>query len=338
MTQDLELEKEEPQVQVLSIGLMVCDIPLKAVPQNIFKLDKCDIAAPIPGTGGDALNVAIALSKLNIKVSLAGRIGEDANGDFILNEAKRRGVDVTQVIRDQTCGTAVSYIIIEESGERHFLCASKIHSRLTAEDVTEEAIKAADIVFFGSAMVMEKMDQGGIWELFKKAHKYGKITAMDTAMDNFREGKEERFHQLENALYETDIFLPSYEEAKLLTGFHDIEKIAGALKKYAIKHLIIKMGSKGCYITDFINSIQIDAYKNFDVNDTTGAGDSFVGGFLCGFLHGWDMEQCGIFANGVAAHSVSVVGATNGIPDFDEAVAFVKKNKAFLTKIRKPFI
>ena len=50
-----------------------------------------------------------------------------------------------------------------------------------------------------------------------------------------------------------------------------------------------------------------------------------MGGFLRGFLAGWDPESCGRFASAVAAHNVSAKGAAAGVPDFDTVLRFLTK-------------
>lgn len=313
-------------MKVLSVGMMVCDIPLSPVPRTIFSMEKAEIEPPMITTGGDALNVAVTLSKLGTETMIAGRVGLDDNGCIVMERAIRKGVDTRYVIRDALHPTAVSYLLIDESGEKHSLSNTEIYHTLTDGDIPDEAIRQADIVYFGSAFQMKGMDEGGTLRLFQRTHKLGRLTAMDAAMNDEMDSREALFSKLAPVFAETDIFLPSHKEAQYLTGCQRPEEMAEVFGRFGIKIFGVKMGEKGCYVTDYNESFHVKCFRGFPVVDTTGAGDSFVGGFLCGCLHGWDVKRCAEFASAVAAHNIAVKGATEGVPDFKTTMAFLKQN------------
>lgn len=314
-------------MKVLTVGMMVCDIPLSPVPKSIFQMEKAEIEAPVITTGGDALNVAITLAKLGVSTSIVGRLGQDQNGKFVMNQTRIQGVDTRYVIWDENCSTAVSYLLLDEDGEKHALSDTRIYHMLRGEDVPDEAIMQADIVYFGSAFQMCQMDNGGISQLFKRAHKYGKLTAMDTALGDDTADRETLLKKLTPVFAETDIFLPSYKEATHLSGCKTPEGIAAFFQTTGIKIFGVKLGADGCFVTDFKNQYRIPCFHDFKVIDTTGAGDSFVGGFLCGVLKNWELKKCARFASAVAAFNVGAKGATGGVPTYDTVIKFLKERE-----------
>lgn len=319
-------------MSTLCVGMMTCDIPLTPIPSNIMNIDKCSIRIPKPSSGGDALNVAIGLGKLGEDVEIIGRIGRDSYGDFIKSCALASNVKVDNVVTDPEESTAISYVLIDETGERHFISSDAIFHKLCIDDIPIESIKKTDIVYFGSSLVMDGMDYGGTAMLFKKAHEQGALTAMDAAVNPLK--TEGCIALLEDALYETDLFMPSYEEAVLLTGKKNIDEIRQCFQKYNLKILIIKLGSKGCYTTDFIEEQYAGVYPKIKVVDTDGAGDSFVAGFLYAYGHSFDAFDSAIFANGVAAKNVSVIGTSEGVPNASEAFRYYKENCNLIVKSR----
>lgn len=312
-------------MKVLSTGLMFCDIPLSPVPADILKKDNSEIGPSIPHTGGDALTVSVVLSRLGIEASLAGRIGKDINGQFLRDELTKNGVDISKVIEDDIHRTAVSYVLIEENGERHFLVNRGANDAFKGSDVPEEAIAETDLVFFGSALSMEGMTDHEIANMFRCAHRHGKITAMDASIAIHTDAKR-NLDLIEESLRETDIFIPSYEEAVFFTGKTETEEMIPIFEQYPLKIFGIKLGSKGCILTDFKETIRLSVYPGVKVVDTTGAGDCFMAGFLCGYLHGWDLQTIGTFASAVSAHGISAEGASTGIPDFQTVLDYANLN------------
>ncbi len=300
------------------IGMMVCDTLLSPVPSNILTLSSVRIDKPSVCCGGDALNVAIGLAKLGNSVSVAGRVARDANGKFILNECNKYGIHASGVVYGEECATAASYALIDENGERHFLSEKSIFEKLSGEDISDEAIEEADMIYIGSAMAMRKMDEGGIKDVFLRAHRLGKMTVMDAAY-NLEDPERDWLSYLAPAFMETDVFFPSMDEAVKITGQTDPELIAECFKKFPMKAFGIKMGAKGCFVTDFKEKRFIKCPEGLPVVDTTGAGDSFMAGLMTGLARGLDVFSGSEFASCVASKNVGSIGGTAGIPDYEEA-------------------
>lgn len=303
---------------MLCIGMMVCDTLLFPVPSNILSLDSVKIDRPSVCCGGDALNVAIGLAKLGNTVSIAGRIAKDANGEFILNECRKFGVNTSGVVYEKECATAASYVLIDEKGERHFLTEKSIFARLSGSDIDDQAIEEADIVYIGSAMAMREMDEGGIKDVFSRARRLGKMTVMDAAV-NLEDPERDWLSFLAPAFMETDVFFPSMDEAVKITGQTEPEKIAECFQEFPMRIFGIKMGAEGCFVTDFREKRFIKCPTGLPVIDTTGAGDSFMAGLMSGWAEGMDPFSSAEFASCVAAKNVGSIGGTAGIPKYEEA-------------------
>lgn len=314
-------------MNVLAVGQMTCDVPIGPVPDEILQMEKAEIEIPNITTGGDALNVAVTLSKLGSNAGIVGRLGDDFNGKMVLEQINRQGVNTEYVIMDKHFKTAVSYLLLDKDGEKHSLSNTRIYHELCNEDVPDEAIEKSDIVFFGSAFQMKKMDGGGIEKLFYRAHQFHKLTAMDAAICDDILERNDLLKMLGGAFALTDIFIPSYKEASYLSGETEVEAIASFFTKYGIGIFGIKLGEEGCYINDHGNSFRIPSFRDFTPVDTTGAGDSFMGGFLRGLLEGWNVRKAAIFASAVAAHNIGVRGATGGVPKFETVIKFLENKE-----------
>ena len=111
--------------------------------------------------------------------------------------------------------------------------------------------------------------------------------------------------------------LPNEEELMLLGGV-DCQQGADKLLEYGAGCVVVKRGANGCNVYTSQESFTVIPYKVDKAVDTTGAGDSFVAGFIYGLLNGYSLKECACFANATASCSVEHVGATDGIKSIDE--------------------
>jgi sugar/nucleoside kinase (ribokinase family) len=155
-------------------------------------------------------------------------------------------------------------------------------------------------------------------EVLKQAKELGVTTALDTAWDS----KGNWLNLLEPCLDYVDIFLPSIDEAKMLTNLTEPTAIADFFLNYGIKIVGLKMGLEGSYIRTKDEEILAPAYKVRTV-DTTGAGDAFVAGFLAGIINGWDLEKTAKLANATGAACVTAIGTTAGIKSLEETMKII---------------
>ena len=88
---------------------------------------------------------------------------------------------------------------------------------------------------------------------------------------------------------------------------------AKLLVKYGVKNAIIKCGEKGCIIANEFGVQKISAVENIRCIDSTGAGDSFVAGFIWALLQGLSVDECAKTGCAIASCIVEEYGATTGV-------------------------
>ena len=121
-----------------------------------------------------------------------------------------------------------------------------------------------------------------------------------------------------DVISKTNMFLLNDEEAFLLTNKDTVEDAAELLMKMGPKIVIIKKGSQGSYLYDKQNDIKINipAFQVNNVIDTTGAGDSFAGGFV-GNLEKTNIIDAVVAGSAIASFTVSEFGV-NGLFNIDK--------------------
>jgi len=309
---------------VACIGILVADIIAKPVKQ-MPKRGKLTLVENLNlFTGGSAANAAIDLAKIGQKVTIIGKVGQDGFGDFLKASLRDVGVDTSGLITSYEVGTSASVAFLEPDGERSFLHCFGANGKFHERDVDYSIIQDSKIVFVAGSLLLPSFDGEACAVLLQKAQAMNKITVLDTAWDSTGQWMS----LIEPSLAHLDYFMPSYDEAVELSGQTDVEDIANVFLSYGVRVVVIKMGSEGCFIKTQQGDIyRLPVYTGFDIQDTTGAGDSFCAGFISGLSRNLSLEACGKLGNAVGAHCVMAVGASEGIKDYETIKAFMEERR-----------
>lgn len=127
--------------------------------------------------------------------------------------------------------------------------------------------------------------------------------------------------ELAEALGMVDIFSPNLEEARMLTGEQDAEKVLVKLSRLA-ETVIIKLGADGC-VCRLKNATHHVPGISASVVDTTGAGDNFNSGFLFGQINGFSLADSLRIANICGGLSVEGYGGASNSPTREQALALL---------------
>ena len=307
--------------EISVIGVGVIDFLVGAVDEKNFIVDSQEIDYMKISFGGDALNEAVALSRLGKNVQWISKLGDDDAGRRILNYAAENGVDISRVKIQAGLETAITVVLIDAKGERRFL--TNPHSslrKLTAEDILPHVDDMAQIVSFASMFISPLLDVPTMERLFRRIKASGRTLAVD--MKCSKNG--ETLQDLSGVLSSVDYFFPNEIELATLTGETDIYKNVAALLESGLTCAVVKRGEKGCIIATKSAQIEIPACRVEKVIDTTGAGDCFAAGFLWALSEGWQLEDCGKFACAAASCSVEEVGAVAGVTSFEKVMSRYK--------------
>jgi len=89
--------------------------------------------------------------------------------------------------------------------------------------------------------------------------------------------------ELLGLLRHVDAIVLNDEEARMLTGEHNLIRAAGQVLGMGPRYVVLKKGQHGAFVIGSDVHFALPAYPVENVVDPTGAGDSFAGGFM-GYL------------------------------------------------------
>jgi sugar/nucleoside kinase (ribokinase family) len=310
-------------MDVLCVGQLAADILVRPVDRVDFGVDTKRVDGIDIRNGGDCLNVALGLGKLGSSVGFAGLIGDDQLGEYIRGVITAAGIDARGLRRTKEARTCSCLVLINSRGDRTFFYYGGANDLFSLSDLDMAQLDRTSVVHVGGTYLLPRFDGEGAAKLFSEARSRGKLTSMDVTWDTTGRW----LAVIEPCLPYLSFFMPSIREAEQIAGTDVPEDVAAFFLSKGVRTAVIKLGEKGCYVKHGVEpGFYTGAYRT-EVVDTTGAGDSFVAGFLTGVLKGWDMESCAAFACAVAAMNIRAVGATAGIPTFDEARRFMQARK-----------
>ncbi len=301
----------------LIIGGAVADITLCPVDSSIFERHSTPIECIPMSTGGDALNEATVLARLGNCVGLCTLLGCDDVGLFLFEKCKKLGIDTSFIVQTPDIATSVNVVLVDSEGERRFVTAAHSSLRLLAPKHVEpfiEKLSPNTIVSFASIFVSPCFGISEMAKLFSKIKARGCTLCAD--MTRCKNG--ETAEDLRDVIKYVDYLFMNENEGSLLTGLSSPEETASQLRLYGAKHVLIKLGKRGCYAISEEYCGYFDAVPNCKVLDTTGAGDTFAGAFLHALGQSKPFETCIKFANAAAGICVEHRGCASEYLDMAE--------------------
>ncbi|MBS7653625.1 carbohydrate kinase family protein [Candidatus Bathyarchaeota archaeon] len=254
--------------------------------------------------GGSAANTAVGLARLGVKTGYIGKIAEDREGSILLKSFIDEGVDTSGIVisKGGRSGSVIGFV--DQKGNRALYLDPGVNDALRFEEINLryfEDVKFLHLTSFVGEMPFEAQKK------ILQAVPDVKVT-FDPGLIYARKGLD----NLKPIIERCYAILPNENEVRLLTGKNYLEG-AKILLEEGAKIVAIKLGERGCYVTDGRESHIIEAFK-VKVVDTTGAGDAFCAGFIYGLLKGRSLKECGILGNFVASRCLTKMGAREGLP------------------------
>ena len=295
--------------KVVVIGSLNYDIflSLNAVPKTG---ETARASASSSAAGGKGANQAVQMSKLGMDVSMIGRIGSDQMGMVLLNSLESAGVNCEQVIALDGSGTGMGIVDVFPDGSVMAVISGGANERVTKADVqrAEGLIQEADMLVLQLEIPLDTVEYA-----IELATKYGKKILLNAAPaaalpdDCIRKCTYFVVNEVEASFY-AGVIIDSLKTA---------EQYLPDLASRYDNCWICTLGKQGAVILQNGMLSHISAVRT-DVIETTGAGDSFVGGFAYGIINGMNEEEAGHFAAWCSAVTIRGVGAQNAMPTLEQ--------------------
>ena len=307
---------------VLSAGIATWDTLLLGVDSDLMDHDAVMAKDTVSASGGDAVNAAISMARLGLRVTVCACTGVDPAAEMIKEDLKKAGADTSFLYQDEKIHTAAPVLLVDEHGDRHIIrIPDNGNLFFTEEMVPDEALEASRHLHLASTNVLRSLDGKPLGRLFKRAREKGLTTSLDASYDSQGRWME----NLKEVIGYCDIFIPSFQEASIYAGSEDLEEICAFFSKYLLQVFGIKLGEKGVLVTDFKKTYQLPTLYEGKPVDTTGAGDAFLAGFVSAWLRDYDLASSAYLGAAQSASVLRSAGANVSAGTMEDALELIGK-------------
>ncbi len=298
--------------RVLCLGEILFDC---LADQLGLQLEEVKSWTPYPG--GAPANVACALVKLGTPAGFIGAVGEDEPGNKLVKLLEEVGVDTTGVQRHSTAPTRQVYVVRDLAGDRNFAGFGEFDTsefadtRLKAKKLPESLFQEADFLVLGTLELAYPESEQAVHRALELAEQYDLKIILDINWRPvFWQDANIARQKIQEIWKRVDFLKLSKEEAEWL--FDTTDPGAITYRMDSIDGVLVTDGEHGCTYCLGENEGHLPSYP-IEVVDTTGAGDSFLAGFIHQLgIHGIQGLQDAETAKGIVAYA-NAVGALTTI-------------------------
>lgn len=297
------------------VGLYILDIlgrPVSHIPPggNVEFID--EIRLTVAGTAGGTV---VDLAKLGLNCQAVGAVGDDEKADFVLNHMKKTGIDCRLMRQVEGVETSATILNVRANGERPALhCRGASDHFDVSDDILADVLDCR-YLHLGGTGLLAKMDGDPSRKLLQAAQEAGCVTTWDLVGAG-----PDTWKFVEPLLPHIDYFIPSIEEAEILSGVAGVEENIHFFQERGVKCCVLTMGADGSMIADGDDRVHVPVY-DIDVVDTTGCGDAYTAGFIAGLADGRSLLEAGHLGTTSASLVASGLGSDAGIVDRLQAEA-----------------
>jgi len=240
------------------------------------------------GFGGDTLNTALYLARLDVPTDYVTALGTDPFSDQMLQAWSAEGIGTGAIVRLPGRLPGLYLIETDETGERHFFYwrdNAPVRQLFNLPDTPQirSALIGADLIYL-SGITLSLFDDESRNQLFDTldiARRQGSLVAFDT---NFRPRGWPDLHVaravFDRMMARSDIVFSSIEDHILLHGSGDVADLIGRMRAAKIPEIIVKVDKPACHVVTEGGSVVVEAEPVSHVVDTTAAGDSFAAAYI----------------------------------------------------------
>ncbi|MEK6809287.1 MAG: carbohydrate kinase family protein, partial [Nanoarchaeota archaeon] len=267
-------------------------------------------------------------AKLGLKVKTATKVGDDEDGNLILKELKKEGIENICRARSRQQTDLATIISSTKEKDRIILVHKGASADLSSKDLPLSEMNCSWIYL----ATLTGKSQRTAFEIAKAAKKKNISLLFNPSIYLAQKGKK----QLSVILKNTAVIVLNKEEAQALlnTSTNDFKHLLTELQKCGPRIAVVTDGKRGLYALQSNTIYSLTKTPNVKIVHTAGAGDAFTSGFLAGLIKKYAFDDALRLGMINASSVIQQVGAKVGQLTEGEAKKMMKKYKLNITQQR----
>ena len=314
-----------PQAKRTGRILVLGELLLDFIPtQSGMRL--CEPGTVVKTVSGSAGIFACAAAALGAQCGFVGRVGKDPFSRLAVQTVAQAGVDTSLVVESEEGQIGLAFIeYLPEGRNYQYYRSQSAGSRLCAGDLDEKAIAQAQILHLpGMLLELNETMREACFAAVEMARRHDVLISFDPNIRKELSGDSGAIERLRRMTSYADIIKPTLEEARLLTGEHEIPAILQRLHGMGPRLVAVSRDKQGALLSA---AGEEAAAPGIDVPvvDPTGAGDSFAAALCRCVQRNSTLEEAARFCNCVGTMVCTRRGAIGmAIPSLAEAEALMR--------------
>ncbi len=258
-------------------------------------------------SGGSAANTIVGVASLGARAAFIGKVKDDLLGGAFAHDIRAAGVTFATTPAADGAPTGRCYLLVTPDGERTMNTFLGAAQDLHPADIDADMIAASAITYLEGYLWDPSNAKDAFLKAATIAHDARRIVAL-TLSDAFcvDRWRDEFLHLMRSRT--VDLIFANETELHSLYQTADFDAAVAALRA-DVEAAVVTRSEKGCLVIGPDGTEAVPAFPVERVVDTTGAGDLFAAGFLCGLARGADDRTCGRLGALAAAEVIQHLGA-----------------------------
>jgi len=297
---------------VLVFFFFQCDVNCRTVvnlpaPGNLRMIE--DITLCLSGNAG---NPSMTLAKIGVSVEIAGYSGNDMIGESFRRTLAETGVGLDKLRSHPTLGTGIAVGAVLPNGEKSVVFTTGANDETDLFAVPDDWLDGLKVIYVASVFVLPRFTGEAIASLFQRARQRGVTTVLNVCCD----ADKTRMAFIAPALPYTDFFILNKDEGRLISEQSDPPAMLAVIERAMADSgkVILTLGDQGCMLRDEQGNIRHIPAVPVKAIDTTGAGDTFIAGFIAGLVHRLPLVRCAEMGCQLASYAVTGAGSYQRLP------------------------
>lgn len=249
--------------------------------------------------GGAPLNVALRMKSLGAEVTMISSVGNDQDGQEIINWVKKSGLDTDKIMQSEDFPTGLVKVTLDKQGSASYEIAyPSAWDKIVLDDKARDSVADADVLIYGSLVGRDEISRNALVELL--AMDVYKVFDVNLRKPHYSYEILEQFMKPADCIKFNDDEIIEIAAA-LHSPFKSLEEnMQFIAEKTNTASICVTKGKDGALLL-WKGKVYNNAGYPVEVADTVGAGDSFLASLITLLLTGKAPQEALDYACAIGA-------------------------------------